>query len=284
MHAKHLILLLMALILFADVKSQENAVKKYYVTIGTDNYWTKPFRGYERKQGRAQLIKIEGGAIQVLMDGEYGYVVESGIIKDDEYLEFKRNETQRKELIFQEILTSYGDSSIFIIRARGEGVDLYDKPAGRIISYHSRDEIFMIIGNELNAMTLENFKFLKAKTIVTDSVIYGYVHMDQVELNRALEASIIGMMDNKQSEIQKTNFERRKSELTGKYGALTAQRIMKGEVWIGMTIEQAIESTGRPKVINETVTERGIEYQYVYDNLYLYFKEGKLKSYQKRYN
>jgi hypothetical protein len=50
-----------------------------------------------------------------------------------------------------------------------------------------------------------------------------------------------------------------------------------------MTREQALESRGYPDTINETVGSWGRNEQWVYENLYLYFENGVMKSYQRRY-
>ena len=71
--------------------------------------------------------------------------------------------------------------------------------------------------------------------------------------------------------------------LTKLYGSKIAKRIMKNEIWLGMTIEQTIESIGEPNKINETVTSRGTDYQFVYEDKYLYFENGLLKSFQRSY-
>ena len=72
-------------------------------------------------------------------------------------------------------------------------------------------------------------------------------------------------------------------ELTKRYGNKSAKRIMKKEIWLGMTIQQAIESIGEPEKINETVTSNGTDYQFVYEEKYLYFTNGVLKSFQRSY-
>ena len=81
----------------------------------------------------------------------------------------------------------------------------------------------------------------------------------------------------------KIAYQKRKSQLTGKYGSVVAGRILKKEIWIGMTLDQALESLGHPRKINETVTSKGTEYQLVYSDQYLYFEKGVLKSYQRSY-
>lgn len=74
----------------------------------------------------------------------------------------------------------------------------------------------------------------------------------------------------------------RLARLTKKYGSYNAQRIIKGEYWIGMTDEMARESVGNPDDINKSTGSWGIHEQWVYSkkDLYLYFENGKLTSIQ----
>ena len=50
-----------------------------------------------------------------------------------------------------------------------------------------------------------------------------------------------------------------------------------------MTTEMAIESLGYPSDINKSVTSWGVHEQWIYDSkeLYIYFENGILRSYQK---
>lgn len=66
------------------------------------------------------------------------------------------------------------------------------------------------------------------------------------------------------------------------YGSEIAAKIMKQQYWIGMTDIMAEHSIGRPDDINRTVNSRGVREQWVYNryDIYLYFEDGKLTSYQ----
>jgi hypothetical protein len=75
---------------------------------------------------------------------------------------------------------------------------------------------------------------------------------------------------------------KRKQELIRKYGQETAQRILRGEYWIGMTDAMAKESVGLPDDNNRTTYSWGIKEQWVYKDkdLYLYFEDGILIVFQ----
>lgn len=66
-----------------------------------------------------------------------------------------------------------------------------------------------------------------------------------------------------------------------KYGHVTAQQLFSHLYWIGMTSDMAQISLGAPRTINRSVGSWGNNEQWVYENMYLYFENGKLTNYQK---
>ncbi len=65
-----------------------------------------------------------------------------------------------------------------------------------------------------------------------------------------------------------------------KYGKVVYEKLKKGYYWIGMTEQMALISLGSPNDTNRSVGSWGVHEQWVYNGLYLYFENGKLKSYQ----
>lgn len=69
--------------------------------------------------------------------------------------------------------------------------------------------------------------------------------------------------------------------LENKYGSKIAKDIINGFIWIGMTDEMAVESIGKPREVNRTVTQYLISEQWVYNSgVYLYFENGLLTAWQ----
>ncbi|PCJ57918.1 MAG: hypothetical protein COA65_08645 [Rhodospirillaceae bacterium] len=64
------------------------------------------------------------------------------------------------------------------------------------------------------------------------------------------------------------------------FGKIDGNKILKHEYWLGMTSAMASNSLGYPKDINKSVGSWGIHEQWVYNDLYLYFENGTLTSYQ----
>jgi len=72
----------------------------------------------------------------------------------------------------------------------------------------------------------------------------------------------------------------KKDRLIKKFGKENGEKINSGYYWIGMTKDMAIESLGHPETVNSTVGSWGVDEQWVYYSLYLYFENGVLTSYQ----
>ena len=77
-------------------------------------------------------------------------------------------------------------------------------------------------------------------------------------------------------------YQKYKEDLIKKYGSSTAEKILYGMIWLGMTEEMARLSKGSPTKINRTVGSWGVHEQWVYDfeDMYLYFENGILTSWQ----
>ncbi len=72
----------------------------------------------------------------------------------------------------------------------------------------------------------------------------------------------------------------RKAQIIKKYGAVNGLKIFNKRIWLGMTSAMALASWGDPNKVNRTVGKWGVHEQWVYDDTYLYFENGKLTSWQ----
>ncbi|WP_138484599.1 SH3 domain-containing protein [Dyadobacter bucti] len=89
-------------------------------------------------------------------------------------------------------------------------------------------------------------------------------------------------LSDRERQAIKEKFEQEiKEAVIEKYGHITAQQLFSHFYWIGMTSDMAQISLGTPTTINRSVGSWGKNEQWVYENLYLYFENGKLTSYQK---
>lgn len=57
-------------------------------------------------------------------------------------------------------------------------------------------------------------------------------------------------------------------------------QIRSGKVYLGFTKEQVVLTWGKPLRVNRHGGSWGVHEQWVYANTYLYFRDGKLSSYQ----
>lgn len=76
----------------------------------------------------------------------------------------------------------------------------------------------------------------------------------------------------------KKNYKRK--TLTAEFDEITAKKIANKQIWIGMTKRMAELSIGKPEDINKSEGAYGTNEQWVYNNKYLYFENGKLTSWQ----
>ena len=85
----------------------------------------------------------------------------------------------------------------------------------------------------------------------------------------------------RKQELENAKAQRKKALIT-KYGQTVGMRILKREIWLGMTDAMARDSWGSPSDINRSVGSWGVHEQWVYNryDAYLYFENGKLNSWQ----
>lgn len=188
---------------------------------------------------------------------------------------------------------SFGDSSRFIVsNLTVKTTPLYDKPKGSIIAS---------IENESPLQIVEIYDGDYVKVKLLNKNISGYVLTFALErstdLTNYINAIVKTRLDEWRKDIEenhekdkkisyekrKASNEERRSAIIKKYGASVGQKIINKEYWLGMTTEQARDSQGSPDSINESVGSWGVKQQWVYYELYLYFENGVLKSYQKRF-
>lgn len=83
------------------------------------------------------------------------------------------------------------------------------------------------------------------------------------------------------SQQQELQVKKKEEYLVKKLGLKTYNSLKDGYYWLGMTKEMALIAFGNPTDVNETVGSWGTREQWVYNNIYLYFENGILASYQR---
>jgi hypothetical protein len=69
---------------------------------------------------------------------------------------------------------------------------------------------------------------------------------------------------------------KRISALINKYGYTVGMKISKGEVWLGMNVNMALDSWGIPFRVKRSLSNWSEREQWIYSNAYLYFENGSL--------
>ena len=134
-------------------------------------------------------------------------------------------------------------------------------------------------------MTLLAYDFKNNYYFVEYDTLNGYVFCLDIETieqkNKRIEKEQIKKQNQIQKELATQNeLRERKNSLVRKYGEVNGEKIFNGKIWLGMTKEMVIDSWGQPRDINKSVGSWGVHEQWVYYNSYLYFRNGKLTSWQ----
>jgi len=218
---------------------------------------------------------------------------------------------------FDSIKYLYKDSSMLVIKSSVEVAYVFDSPHRNIIAKVGRKDIFKVIDVfnkdfikviginidiegyvylpyfETTALLIEHIGLVVIQKTKSNAELERLKNIENAELARLENVKKLELLEQKRRENErkenqeiarnKKEIEDRRKRLTQLYGELTAIKIINHEFWIGMTSIQASESLGYPTKINETVTTNGTSQQWVYENKYLYFENGVLKSYQRSF-
>jgi len=74
--------------------------------------------------------------------------------------------------------------------------------------------------------------------------------------------------------------EKKLNRLTKEYGKRYAKYIFEGKICLGMTKKMVMDSMGEPDKVNRSVGSWGVHEQWIYNEMYLYFENNKLTSWQ----
>lgn len=151
-----------------------------------------------------------------------------------------------------------------------------------------------VMGEVLTQLTLEKqvviLDYFDGYFGVCIDSMCGYMSELWIDKNEKIDA-FIKIKKDEQQELEKLKYENelklKKAEYVKlekdyiiKYGQKVYDKLKEGYYWVGMNREMATISLGSPKDVNRTVGSWGVHEQWVYNNIYLYFENGKLTSYQ----
>jgi hypothetical protein len=125
--------------------------------------------------------------------------------------------------------------------------------------------------------------------ICTDSIC-GYMSelwiqknknvIDFLKVKNEEQEKLKNIENEKKIKIKEAEYAELEKKYIKKYGQKTYNKLKQGYYWVGMNKEMATISLGSPNYINRSVGSWGVNEQWVYNGIYLYFKNGKLTSYQ----
>jgi hypothetical protein len=188
--------------------------------------------------------------------------------------EIKKKEAQEFELKY---------SSVFKLPSKMNRFDILRKEANWesdiLMNLHSGDSV-----DVLDYVPKTKYFKVKHNELVGFVDVEGVVKTDDIHnlmTKKDQNYEVVKAQEAKQSALEKEQqAKQRKQNLINKYGTDTADKILAHKIWLGMTKDMAIESWGKPKDINRTVTSYSVSEQWVYGDRYLYFDDGILTSWQ----
>ena len=191
----------------------------------------------------------------------------------------KRIELKINSLKSKDFQKSISDSSLIAVAIKNAKIKKTPDIMGEIILTLDEDKQVVILDyhNEFYGVCIGSIcGYMNDNWIVRNDKIIEFVKMKKQQ-----EEEIERLK--KEGKLKKEEAEYAKIEQTylKKYGKVVYEKLKKGYYWIGMTEEMALISLGSPNDNNRSVGSWGVHEQWVYSNgLYLYFENGKLKSYQ----
>lgn len=197
-------------------------------------------------------------------------------------------------LINQQIDRIPQEELLLKLKAQPEGMVFKAtlRMSGKIRKENDPNSVILTMVNENDTVLLTDF--IGEYWIVNKGPYYGYIN--DIYINKTPElktykdaiAERSGRMALKKEEVftekEKATIDKiakeRKDLLIKKFGKENGEKISSGYYWKGMSKDMAIESLGNPETINRSVGSWGVNEQWVYPSLYLYFDNGVLTSYQ----
>ena len=188
-------------------------------------------------------------------------------------IELKINSIKSREI--QKIVS---DSSLTATVRSGAKLKKTAHPLGELITTLTEDKEVVILDYKdgyFGVCTDSLCGYMSDLWIKRSDKINDFIKTKETE-----ERELKRLERERKLKAQKAEYAELEKGYIKKYGQKTYNKLKEGYYWIGMNREMATISLGSPKDINRTVGSWGVHEQWVYDNLYLYFENGKLTSYQ----
>ena len=126
---------------------------------------------------------------------------------------------------------------------------------------------FSIKGQEGTDLTKEQFDDLMERLIIERENLND----DEENLKLSIDSLKI-----KLTQLNESFNSCRKSKLVKRFGDDIANRILKGQIWKGMTENMLSESWGKPDRIDTNKEKWGVFSQWYYGNITYFFRDGSM--------
>lgn len=168
------------------------------------------------------------------------------------------------------------------VKRKSNLVEKPEFPSDPIIELNKNDSIILLDSNE-------HYWRAKAKDIygyINKAFVYSPTYLEMEEAKKVQDKKDIAKVTEdieKSARLYKEKRKKRRDLLVNALGTKIGNRIVNREIWLGMSGDLARLSQGIPDDINKSVGSWGVHEQWVYNSkdLYLYFENGKLTSWQK---
>jgi hypothetical protein len=190
----------------------------------------------------------------------------------------KKIDVQISALKSKETQKLIANSKLTAIVQKGAKLRENADPMGKLICTLQENKLVTIIDYNLDYFG-----------VCTDSIC-GYMSdiwikkddniLNFIKTKKAEEEEIKRLENEQKLKAQKAEWAELEKKYIKQYGEKTYNKLKAGFYWIGMNKEMATISLGSPNSVNRTVGSWGVHEQWVYSNLYLYFENGILTSYQ----
>lgn len=170
------------------------------------------------------------------------------------------------------------DSSLVAVAIKNAKIKNAPEVMGEIILTLEEDKKVVILDyhNEFFGVCVDSIcGYMSEMWIIGNEKTKEYV-----KIKKQQEAETERLKNDRRLKKEDAEYAKRDKEYLNKYGKIVYEKLKKGYYWIGMTEEMALISLGSPNDNNRSVGSWGVHEQWVYNGLYLYFENGKLKSYQ----
>ena len=190
----------------------------------------------------------------------------------------KKIELQINAIKSKEIQQMISDSTLRATVRKGAKLRNVALPAGELIAVLAEDKDVVILdyNNGYFGVCYDTVcGYMHALWVKKDAQINEFIKTKEAE-----EIMITQLLEEQKLKKQIAEWAELEKKYKKKYGVKTYNELKNGYYWIGMNKEMATISLGSPNDINRTVGSWGVHEQWVYDEINLYFENGKLTSYQ----